>query len=236
MQIAVCDDNEMFLREIEGQLMSLGMVENVFLFSCPEKFLRSAKKEKIYDAVLMDIDLKQDNTGMDVAEMLLLLSPKTKIIYATGNMEYSQRILLRKANLSGFLSKPIDTELLQANLQKIMDSMSHENEPSLMLKQRGVITYIPLCEIIFIESKGHTVQVHTIAGEVITSYERLENLMRPIPAGFFQCHKSYIVNMRQIRRFESGRVVLKNDVIIPVSRSRYSCTKEAYFDYIGKSF
>ena len=53
-------------------------------------------------------------------------------------------------------------------------------------------------------------------------------------AGVINCYD--IVNMRQIRRFEPGKVILKNNVIIPVSRSRYNSTKEAYFDYIGKSF
>ena len=41
MQIAVCDDNELYLREIEEQLQAIPMVENIFLFSDLNMFLFS---------------------------------------------------------------------------------------------------------------------------------------------------------------------------------------------------
>ena len=236
MQIAVCDDNKMFLHEIREQLLSLSMADNISLFEEPGAFLLSVKNGQRYDAVLMDIDFKQDSTGMDGAEELYKLSPKTKIIYVTGNVEYSQYIFFQRANLGGFLTKPVDIQLLQANLKKVFDSALYDDEPTLMLKQGSTAIHIPLREICFIESKGHTIETHTTTGEVIISYERLANIMRSLTAGFYQCHKSYIVNMRQIRRFESNAIILKNNKLIPVSRSKYRETKEAYFSFIGCSF
>jgi DNA-binding LytR/AlgR family response regulator len=186
MQVAVCDDNELFLREIHEQLLSLQIVEDIFLFSDIQDFLLSVKNRKIYDAVLMDIDFEDDSTGIDAAGELYKLCPKTKIIYATGNIEYSQKIFLQRANLSGFLTKPVDLQLLQANLQKVIDAAALDEEPTLMLKQGGTAIYVPLREIFFIESKGHTIEAHT-QKEVITSYERLNNIMPALPEGFYQC-------------------------------------------------
>ena len=237
MQIAVCDDNELFLQEIKGQLTSYPIVENVFTFSDLEEFLLSVKGGRVYDAVLMDIDFEQDKTtGMDAAAELLKLCPKTKIIYATGNVEYSQQIFLHRANLSGFLTKPINPGLLQANLQKVIDAAQLDEGPSLMLKQGGTVIHIPQREICFIESKGHTIEVNVVTGEVLASYQRIKNIISSLSAGFFQCHKSYIVNMRQIRRFESDKIVLKSGSIIPVSRSKYNETRQAYFSFMGQTF
>jgi len=67
-------------------------------------------------------------------------------------------------------------------------------------------------------------------------YERLSNIAKALPAGFYQCHKSFIVNMSQIRRFITNDILLKNDSRVPVSRAKYSETKEAYFGYMGQKF
>lgn len=236
MQIAVCDDNELFLREIEEQLQTLPMVGNIFLFSDLDALLFSVDEGRRYDAVLMDIDWNQGDSGMDVAEELYKLCPDTKIIYVTGYSErFSQHIFLYRANLSGYLTKPVDTALLRANLRKVADTLSFQRQPSVVLRQRGAPISIPLREIYFIESRGHTIEVHT-AGDTVIAYERLENLLRSLPAGFFQCHKSYIVNMPQIQRFQSADILLKNGETVPVSRARYAETKEAYFSYMGQSF
>jgi len=234
MEIAVCDDNKLFLQELEGQLQTLPMVENIFLFSDLDTFLFSIDGGKRYDAVLMDIKWDEKTTGMDVAVELYKLCPETKIIYVTGYVEqFSQQIFLHRTNLSGYLTKPVDNGLLQANLQKVADALPYQEQPSLVLRQQGEPVSIPLREIYYIESEGHTVAVHT-AGETVTAYARLETIMHSLSFGFYQCHKSFIVNMSQIRRFQSGDILLKNGERVPVSRARYIDTRDAYFKYMGQ--
>jgi DNA-binding LytR/AlgR family response regulator len=236
MEIAVCDDNEVFLRGIEGQLYKLPMVNNVYAFSNLDTFLFSIDGGKRYDAVLMDIEWHDRVAGMDAAAALYRLCPEIKVIFVTGRVErYSQQIFLQRSNLSGYLTKPVDIELLRANLQKIADALPFEEQPSLVLRQQGAPVSIPFREIFFIESQGHTVQVNT-AGETVTAYDRLENVLRSLSAGFYQCHKSYIVNMSQIRRFQSSDILLKNGRCVPVSRTKYNETKEAYFRFMGQMF
>jgi len=234
MEIAVCDDNKLFLQELEEQLQSLPMVENIFLFSDLDTFLFSIDGGKLYDAVLMDIKWDEKAAGMDVAVELYKLCPETKIIYITGYVEqFSQQIFLHRTNLSGYLTKPVDIGLLQANLQKVADALPYQEQPSLILRQQGEPVSIPLREIYYIESEGHTVAVHT-AGETVTAYARLEIIMHSLSVSFYQCHKSFIVNMSQIRRFQSGDILLKNGERVPVSRARYVDTREAYFKYMGQ--
>ncbi|MDR3121239.1 MAG: response regulator, partial [Clostridiales bacterium] len=154
MEIAVCDDNTLFLREIKGQLQTLPMVEGIYMFSDLDAFLLSAEEGRRYDAVLMDIDWDQDESGMDVAERLYQLAPETKIIYVTGYSDrFSQRIFLYRANLSGYLTKPVDMELLGANLHQVANAMPFLNEQSLLLERRGAPVSVPLREIYFIESR-----------------------------------------------------------------------------------
>ena len=235
MQIAVCDDNSLFLQELKMQLSTIPIVKTVFDFSNLDNFVLSIDEGKKYDAVLMDIDWDKDGMGMDIAEEIYKLSPKTKVIYVTGFWEYSQHVFLRRTNLSGFLTKPVSTKLLEENLRKIAEEISLIEQPSIVLRQRRTSVSVPLREIYFIESRAHTVEVHT-AGETVVSYERLGNILRSLPVHFYQCHKSYVINMQQIKRFQENKIILKNGEIIPVSRSKFNETKEAYFRYMGQSF
>jgi len=234
IEIAVCDDNVHALRALEQELRGLGCVDNVHTFSNLTTFMFTVDGGKIYDVVLMDIDWGENSAGMDVAAELYKLSPETKIVYVTGYVDvFSQQIFLHQANLCGFLVKPVDAKLLRANLDRVVADLTYVNHPALLLKQRGALTSIPFREIFFIRSCGHIVEVHT-KDEAFTAYERLENIKGLLPEGFYQCHKSYIVNMGQVRRFGSREILLKNGEIVPISRSRCVSARAAYFSYMGR--
>jgi DNA-binding LytR/AlgR family response regulator len=236
MQIAVCDDDKYCLLEMKEKLSSLPIVENAFFFSDLPLFLASFEDGRSYDAVLMDIDWGQAKTGMDAAEEIQRRSPETKIIYVTGYSDkYSQHIFLRKANLSGYIAKPVDVEILKANLHKVADALPSGEQASLVVRRHGALLSVPFREIYSIESHKHSVTIHS-ARESVVSYGKLDEIIRALPAEFYRCHKSYIVNMRQIRRFQADEILLKNGSIVPVSRSKYNETKKAYLDFIGQTF
>lgn len=236
MQIAICDDDRLFLERFRVQVEELGLARKIDCYSTLKQFIYSLDDGIQYDAVLMDIDWKQDETGMDAAEKLYQLGPQAKIIYVTGyNDRFSQQIFLHRANLSGYLVKPVDSELLRANLEKVAIELDSQKESVLTVSSRGRPIAIPHRDILYIESLGHTVQIHT-AAETVVAYARLDTVTKLLPAGFIRCHKSFVVNMQQIRRFQPPDVLLKNGALIPVSRKRYAETKEAFFCFMGQTF
>lgn len=236
MQVAVCDDDKMCLLELEEQLQNMPLVDSIFPFDDLAAFLLSVKNGNFYDAVFMDIDWGQKGIGIDAAGELYELSPETKIVYVTGYGDrYSQNIFLHSANLSGFLTKPVNNELLQANLKKVAEAMPLSQQSSIIIRQNGAIISLPCHEIYHIESKARTIQVHTVNG-VEAFYGKLENIVDALPVWFIHCHKSYVVNMRQIQRFLSNQILLKNGTRIPVSRSKLIKTRETYISFIGEMF
>lgn len=234
MQLAICDDDRLFLERFRAQVEALDLARKIDCYGVVEDFFSALEQGERYDAVLMDIDWKQDATGMDIAEKLSERAPRTKVIYVTGYSDrFSQRIFLQKSNLSGYLVKPVDGALLRANLEKV--AAKEEQEPVLTITVGGRPVSIPSGEILYLESLGHTVCIHT-CGENITVYERLDKLAPLLPDGFLRCHKSFLVNMRQIRRFQGQDVLLKSGTAVPVSRSRGAGAKAEYFRYMGKNF
>lgn len=232
MRIAVCDDNVLFLKEIEQQVRQVPVVTKASYFSDIGLLLQSLQDGEGYDAVLLDIQWNEARNGIDIAEELYSTLPHAKIIYVTGyTQDYAQQVFLRRANLSGFLSKPVVQELLEANLQKVAETLQRQ-AGTLTVKSNGSTIVVPFQDVYYMESKGHTVVIHT-AEEEITIYERLQRVAEQLPANFFQCHKSFVVNMRQIKRFQTTGILLKNGEPIPVSRSRYPDTRNAYFSFVG---
>lgn len=236
MQIAVCDDDQGALAQLDRQLRLSPRTGSVSCFANLDNFLSSVEGGQQYDAVLMDIDWAGHAAGIDAAEKLERLSPRTRVVYVTGyNERFSQRIFLQRANLSGYLTKPVDQALLEANLEKIADSLLLQEEPALVVRSRGSVLNIPFREILFLEGHGHSVIIHTL-GEMFTVYGQLETLQSALPPDFFRCHKSFTVNMRHIRRFQQPDILLKSGALVPVSRARYAQARDAYFRFMGQTF
>ncbi len=185
----------------------------------------------------MDIDWGSADTGMDVAEKLYRISPETKIIYVTGyNERFSQHIFLHPANLSGYLTKPVDPALLEVNLQKVCRT-PHSGEPSLVLYPHGQPMVLPFQDIVYVESRRHNVIIYT-GKETITVYGKLSSVLEQMSDDFFQCHKSYAVNMAQVMPCRLGKVKLILPTAFAFSMAGFTAqietwTVEQTFIYFG---
>ena len=176
---------------MEGYPRTLTQVRSVAAFSTLGSFLLSVEDGAQYDAVLLDINWDQSQNGMDVAEQLLVLSPHTQIIYVTGYSDwFAQQIFLQKSNLSGFLTKPIDPVLLQANLEKA--AKANESAPPIVtILSQGKPISLMANEILYLESRGHTVHIYT-TDEVIPVYQRLDDIAQLLPNSFAAVTGVYI--------------------------------------------
>ena len=77
-----------------------------------------------------------------------------------------------------------------------------------------------LSETVYCEVQGRKIYIHKNNGEVIDYYDRMENLKCRVDGRFFQCHRSYLVNLDCVRGCEAGQVLLPQGERIPVSRLR----------------
>jgi DNA-binding LytR/AlgR family response regulator len=210
------------------------MVENVSCFSDLSLFFSSIEEGHLYEAVLMDINWEQKKTGMDAATELYKCSPETRVIYVTRYSEkYAQLIFLHQANLSGYITKPVDVEILEANLQKVAAALPYSEQPALVVRQKGAILSIPFRQIFLIESLNHHVIIH-YAEESAKIYETLGKIKAALPPEFCQCHKSYIINMRHVQCLRGSQFLLQNGKTVPVSRPKLSQTKDAYLKFVGE--
>lgn len=94
-----------------------------------------------------------------------------------------------------------------------------------MLSICQTVERIDCNEIYFMESRGHNVYIYTKSGE-IRLYHKLVDIVPRLPEYFYQCHKSYIVNLQKVTRFERTQICLTDGRIVPISRIHQSEIKK----------
>ena len=120
MRIAVCDDNLIFLEEMQKRLNRYPDVGGISLFSNMEHFFEELEEGGDFDLVMMDLDWKGEETGLEFAERLYRSAPHMAVIYITGyNDRFAQHVLLSETNLIGYLTKPVGESILARYLEKV---------------------------------------------------------------------------------------------------------------------
>ncbi len=229
MHLAICDDQKELLPMLAQLISQLEAVETITTFSKPEDMLERLD-EQIFDVVLMDIDLGQEKTGIDYAQELYQKSPETHVIYLTGySDQFIHKIFFQESNLCGYLSKPLRLSELEILLKKVQQKQQQQKS-SLLIQYKKVIQQIWTKDIIYLESKAHLIHIVT-PQETYVCREKLDEIKARLPEEFLQVHKSFIVNIHQIKEINRKFVILQSDVSVPVSRTRYEQIREEFFHY-----
>ena len=185
----------------------------------------------LYDLILMDIFFpEEEEDGIAYAIKINHWLPETQFIYMTAyNDCYAEKIFWTNVNLCGYLLKPIRQNSLEILLEKARRKQIQEEESIIFCYKNG-IEAIRKKDIIYLESEAHKILIHTLQGDRIV-YDKLDSYEQRLEKTFTRVHKSYLVNMDWVYSISSKELLLKNQVKIPVSRSKYQQVKEHYFNY-----
>ncbi|MBK9097553.1 MAG: response regulator [bacterium] len=79
-------------------------------------------KEKIYDAVIMDISLKDGNNGFDLIKEIRRSSTRTEIpiICLSAHMYDEDKLRAKQAGADVYLTKPVKGQLLVSTLEELL--------------------------------------------------------------------------------------------------------------------
>ena len=232
IRILICDDNDTFSRKLRGDIRSAldGRKVAISAFTAleeiPEPVLEGC------DIAFLDIDFAgKQYTGLDIAGKLRQLRPHAVIIFVTNYIEYAPEGYEVGA-FRYILKNEIDAKL-PLYLDQALAQLESGREV-LKLRMNGEPTTIPLPEIRYIESNQHTVIVHTTRRDY-TYYSSLSELEEQLEdRGFLRIHKSYLVNMAHLTRYQSQQAVLSDGTVLRVSARSYAVQKQKYLLWKGR--
>ena len=188
-----------------------------------EEWMRKAEKNlTVFDLYLLDIEMKEGVSGLELARWLYDQGVREKIIFITGNPEYA----LRGYDVEPlhYLLKPVRRERLEEALGRALKKRGMQ---TVLFQRGGKGVPLPLGEIRYLESRNHGVVVYLADSEQAFSFS-LTEAERLLPAvTFCRCHKSYLVNLAWVERATHAGVLLKNGRQLPMSQTFYGDFQKA---------
>ena len=127
-----------------------------------------------------------------------------------------------------YLLKPVTQERLSGVLDRAAQRVQ-DRERELCLQTPEGIVCIPVSEIRYLEVRRNYVTVHS--DEDYTVRRTLGELERELDESFFRTGRSYIVNLRFVKKITRTQAVLKDGAQIPLSRGLYEDINRALIRY-----
>lgn len=189
------------------------------------------------DLVFLDIEM-QSETGFDLLKKFNEI--QFSVIFTTAYEKYALRAI--KFSAIDYLLKAIDVEelkqavskvekqrqknSLQSNLEVLLHNLQNKNNDlqKIALSTAEGLHLINVADIIYCESDGPytTFNLKNAKPIVISKHlKEYEELLMPFK--FFRIHNSYLINLREIKKYvrgDGGQVEMNGGQFLNVSKSR----------------
>ncbi|RYE24901.1 MAG: response regulator transcription factor [Sphingobacteriales bacterium] len=184
------------------------------------------------DIALLDINLNKEHGGIEVARHIRsrLNMP---FIFVTGNSDKATINMAKETNPDAYLLKPFREQDIETSIEIAMHNfrqrilMSSQERPSIFIKHNGEHQRLFTDEILYVESRHVYVSIALADKEILVRaslgefYDNLSN------RDFIKTHRSFVVNIHHIQRFD-GNFVYIGKHKIPISKT-YLPALEAIF-------
>jgi DNA-binding LytR/AlgR family response regulator len=240
IRIAICDDDFQMAEQIENLINSFQQKHaekiETDIFYSGEKLKVEIQQSCPYEIMLMDIEMEGLN-GVDVGHILRAdeNNDSVQLIYISSHEEYHMQLF--DVQPSGFIRKPIQPDIFERKLisaiQKIKRRIKSSRRRFLPLQQNGSEFLIPFKDIVYLESNGRKIILHTKT-EQIEYYSTLNQENDKLFGDeFIRIHQSFIINFYYVKRITSKKIMLLNGLELPISERYVASVKKCYLKFRG---
>lgn len=235
------DDEPLALKQLESYIKKVPFLE--LKGACPSatRALEYINSEPV-DAIFLDINMP-DLNGMEFAKQLV--APPL-IVFTTAYSEYA--IDSYKVQAVDYLLKPFGFDDFLRAVNKLKEQYDYrhseinsiagpDKDNAIFLKTDYKVVRVSLSQITYIEGMSEYLKIHTDGEKqpivALLSFKKIEDRL---PAGrFMRIHKSFLINLDEIKEVAKGHVLMMNDVSLPIGDS-YRDAFNAWLDskFIGK--
>jgi DNA-binding LytR/AlgR family response regulator len=213
MNVLIVEDDRLQRESLKKMLQQLDENINIFESIDKDEALEITSKNNI-DVFYVDICLNS-SSGVDFAIELRKI-PKYEfsfIIFLTTHVEYINQAF-KEVHCYDYILKPYNmsdvvniTKRFKSHIENINEKTGEkpkEKTHVVIEIRKGVNLKIYIDEMIFIEVNLRICMIHTINGVYKISNLALSKILKYIDSkNIIQCHKSYAVNIKYIKRIEN---------------------------------
>ncbi len=237
-RVAVCNDELYFKRRIKELLMRYFHRKHrslrVDIFPSGEVFLENREKANQYAALFLDITRKE-NHGLETAYEIRKYNKNLPIVFVADTMDYVLEGY--KVDAIRYIMKNQLESLFDECMDAVMEKIQHYSIKEQSFFVCGDCLLDP-DKIVYLESNLHKVSFY-MCGDYdgkrdLAVYDKLDTIENELSDdSFLRIHKSYLVNMKYIKKISGYFVYLCTGDKLPASKSLYKQAREKFSLYKG---
>ncbi len=237
IRIAICDDDReygMWLESVIVQVFGTGM--EITQYSSGEDYLVDV--EMMHELIFLDVEMPGID-GIETAALIRRENRNAVLIFISGVRNPTPDSF--KVAPYRYLLKSFSNNELKQELREILaETRRVFADDYLVCEKDGRSIRVNLLDIFYISIVRGGCQVHTYSGHSADGCfvrEKLTMVAEKLKGkDFAYAHNSYLVNLRNVDSFSKTEVVLKDQTILAISRSKYSEFENRIFEYWGRKY
>lgn len=230
MVVALCDDERIWVDELESLLKEYGRVRHLDIFiSYFNNGVSLVESGKEFDIVFMDFQMDGLN-GIETARKINALKPNGVIIFVSAYTNVALDTFEVKAYR--FLAKPINKQKLFKAIDDYRAEM--DSDDLLIFKTHEGTIRIKISDIVYVEALGSHSKIHTLKSdhEMLVNLKSIQSKLPPDK--FFRCHKAYITSFLHIQAHDKVMIKYDDSSCAYISRKFLPQFRRAFEEYILK--
>lgn len=208
MRIAIIDDERPARSELAYQLREICPDAVIEEGDCGAKALELAGAYQ-FEIIFLDINLGDIN-GTALVNALYKMQDHAQIVFVTAYDQYAVKAF--ELNVADYIMKPLRKDRLRRTVDKCLNQINSLEEAAAFKKRKeeprqrrisinleGKVVFLDMEQIVYVETYNRGSFVHTMGGDYVDT-KSIGDYEKRLPGDkFFRIHKSYLVNVDQIK-------------------------------------
>lgn len=183
-----------------------------------------------FDILFLDV-MMPGMTGMEAAAEIRNRDRNVKIIFLTASAEFA--VDSYRVDAYYYLLKPCSREEFCRVAVSAMTACRQDRTDGVVLRCKDGITRVELSRLEYCEIRHRTLFLHLTDGSILESNGSMDELFRQLQhhARFLRPHRSYFVNLEQVRSMSYHAITMSDGAEIPIPRGKYREIKDRYLEF-----
>lgn len=214
LKVFICEDNKEQRERFSKIVQDIILIENYdmeleLVTDDPNKLINYIDNNDLSGLYFLDIDLKSEVNGIELAAKIRKYDPRGFIVFITTHAEMSYLTFMYKVEAMDYIIKDNYNNIKERINQCIADAhIKYSAKPTELqkiftIKSDDKIVNIEYRKILFFETSPtiHKVIVHAVDRH-IEFYAKMKEIEERLDDRFYRCHKSFIVNKDNIKEID----------------------------------
>lgn len=245
LRIAICDDDQEFLRYLKRKIIR--MIANqteleFFEYQSGKDLLRGVQSEKEMDVLFLDVQLP-DMNGYVAAREFRQKYNSTVLVFCSGACAPTPESF--KVTPYRYLLKQYSDERLESELQEVFEYVfQKQKQPFVWGIFEKTMYKLTLDNILYISIAKRGCTIHLMPNsalgkmtEIMSTPLKLAELYPSIQDyGFAYAHNSYVVNMKYIMKRNMVELEMMGGSKLTISRSKVKDFDAAFVKFLASKY